>query len=82
MENAGRDGTNSNPISWNPHAKHHLLLVPLLQQLHVAPSLAVRSSQGGTSMLKEVRGRGHATTLRINPGVDVVGDIAAWNSPN
>lgn len=82
MENAGRDGTNSNPISSNAHAKHHLLLVPLLQQLHVAPSLAVRSSQGGTSMLKEVRGRGHAATVRINPGVDVVGDIAAWNSPN
>lgn len=64
------------------HVKPHLLLITLLQQLHVAASLAVRSSQGGAPMLRQVRRRGHTSTLRINPGIDMVGDIATWNPPD
>lgn len=60
----------------------YLLLIPFLQQLHVAPALAVSPPQGGAAMLGQVRRRGHAPTLRVNPGVDVVGDIAARNAPD
>lgn len=62
--------------------KPHLLLIALLQQLHVTASLAVRPSQGGAPMLGQVRRGGHTSTLRVDPGVDVVGDITARNPAN
>lgn len=60
----------------------YLLLVSLLQELHVAPPLTLGSPQGGAPMLGQVRGRRHAPALRIHPGVNVVGDVAAGNPPH
>lgn len=33
-------------------------------------------------MLRQVRRRGHTTTLRVNPGINMVGDVATWNPPH
>lgn len=59
--------------------KPHLLLISLLQQLHVAASLAVTFSQGGAPMFRQVRGRRYTPTLRVNPRINMVGDIATRN---
>lgn len=56
----------------------HLLLIAVLQKLHVAAALGVGPAQGGTAMLRQqVRGWGHATPVRIHPGVDMICDITA-----
>lgn len=65
-----------------PRVNSHLLLVPVLQKLHVAAPLAVSSPQGGAAMHRQVRRRGHTPALRVHPGVNVVGDVAAWNPPD
>lgn len=33
-------------------------------------------------MLRQVRRRGHTPTLRVNPGINVIGHIATWNPPD
>lgn len=55
--------------------KAHLFLVALLQQLEVAPLLAV-GAQRAVLVVRQAQRRGHAAALRVHPGVDVVGDIA------
>lgn len=64
------------------HEKPHLLLVPFLQQLHVAAPLAVSSSQGGAPMFRQVGRGGHTPALRVDPGINMVGDIATRNPTN
>lgn len=71
---------NISTVSTPPRLLSHLLLVSLLEQLHVAASLTLRSLHSGTAVLGQVRRRRHAATLRVNPGVNMVGDVAPGNS--
>lgn len=52
----------------------HLFLISLLQELEVAPLLAVLA-EGAVLVVGQSCRRGHAPALRVHPGVDVVGDI-------
>lgn len=59
----------------------HLLLIAVLQKLHVAAALTVRSAQSGATMLsQQVRWWGHTAPLWIHPGVDMICDIATWDT--
>lgn len=53
----------------------HLFLISLLQELEVAPLLAVLA-QRAVLMVRQPRWWGHTAALRVHPGVDVVGDVA------
>lgn len=57
----------------------HLFLISLLQELEVAPLLAVLA-EGAVLVVRQAHRRGHAPALRVHPGVDVVGDIAPWDA--
>lgn len=52
----------------------HLFLISLLQELEVAPLLAILA-QRAVLVVRQPRRWGHAAALRVHPGVDVVGDI-------
>lgn len=59
----------------------YLLLIAVLQKLHVAAALTVRPAQSGAAMLsQQVRWWGHTAPLWIHPGVDMICDIATWDT--
>lgn len=60
----------------------YLLFVSLLKELHVAASLTVCPSKRGAPVLEQIRRGRHTPTLRIHPGINVVGNIAARNPPD
>lgn len=74
-----RTGRRPQGCARSPFA--HLLLIPFLQELQVAPLLAV-PAQGTVLVVGQPRGGGNAAALRVHPGVDVVGDITPWDAPH
>lgn len=84
MERAGTytlTGTGRQPPGLWLMPLAHLFLISLLQELEVAPLLAVLA-EGAVLVVQQAQRRGHASALGVHPGVDVVGDITPGDAPH